>query len=275
MLDMDKTVLLITGCIKPNLNAFQLSLTDVNQRLRQYIACIKWSVDNTLFKNIVFVDNSGYPVDTMMIEYASEKGKNLEWLSFIGNEKMITACGKGYGEGEIIEYALRCSELLRKATYFCKLTGRLRVDNITRFTKLADINKIYFWTIGLNCKIKLSDGIETRFYGMSIKVYRDVFIDAYKDVDDKAGMWLEKVFYRRYCTSAVESQSLFWYPDFSGQSGSMGVDYKMSRQMLAGKTLAAAVGLYCPRKKDKRRRKMFLYGKKSEGTKECINRIDK
>ena len=248
MLDMDKTVLLITGCIKPNLNVFRLSITDVEQRFQQYIECIKWSVDNTLFKNIVFVDNSGYTVDASIIDYASQKGKKLEWLSFVGNEKMITVCGKGYGEGEIIEHALKCSELLGNATYFCKLTGRLRVDNINRFIKMADINKIYFWTIGLNRMNKYSDGVETRLYGLPIKTYRDVFIDAYKDFNDKMGMWLERTFYQKFCTSSVECQTLALYPDFSGKSGSMGIDYKMSRQMLAGKTFAAAIGLYCPRK---------------------------
>lgn len=247
MLDMDKTVLLITGCIKPNLNVFKISLTDTDQRLVQYIKSIKWSIEKTMFKNIVFVDNSGFPADTAMVEYASKRDKNFEWLSFIGNEKMITACGKGFGEGEMIEYAFRNSELMKKSMYFCKLTGRLRVDNINRFTKHADINRIYLWTVGLNAK-KHSDGIETRFYGMPIKVYNDVFIDAYRDVNDERGMWLERTFYRKYCASIVKCHAIPLYPDFSGQSGSMGIDYKMPRQMLAGKTFAAAVGLYCPRK---------------------------
>lgn len=248
MLDMNKTVLVVTGCIRPNPGTFQLSLKDTDKRYQQYMECISWSIEKTAFKKIVFIDNSGYPIDSTLIDYAKRKGKQLEWLSFIGNEKMIAVCGKGYGEGEIIEYALRQSKLLSEAVYFCKLTGRLKVDNVNWFVKLANINKIYFWTIGLNRKIKLSDGIETRFYGMPIKVYRDVFIDAYKDVNDKAGMWLERAFYRRYCASTMDSRTLFWYPDFSGQSGSMGIDYKMPRQRLIGKTLAAAVGLYCPRK---------------------------
>lgn len=76
MLDMSKTVLLITGCTKPNPNAFQLSLTNVSLRLQQYLDCIKWSIEFTKFVNIVFVDNSGYPIDSGLMEFASKRGKN-------------------------------------------------------------------------------------------------------------------------------------------------------------------------------------------------------
>lgn len=248
MLDMNKTVLLITGSIKPNLNVFELSITDVNLRFQQYIECIKWSIEQTRFKNITFVDNSGYPIDNKLIDFANRKGKKLEWLSFVGDENRIALCGKGYGEGEIIEYALKNSGLLKDATYFCKLTGRLKVDNINKFIKLADMNETYFWTIGLNKIKKVSSGIETRFYGMPIKVYKDVFVIAYKDVNDKNGMWLERVFYQRYKISSIKCKRMELYPDFLGQSGSMGIDYKKSKPVLMGKALASTLGLYCPRK---------------------------
>lgn len=155
MLDINKTVLLITGCIKPNPSTFQLSLTDVEQRLKQYIECIKWGIEKTAFVKIVFIDNSGFTVNPVLIDYAKQRGKQLEWLSFLGNEKMIELCGKGYGEGEIIEYGLKYSELLRGAAYFCKLTGRLKVENINRFTKLAKMDKSYFWTMGLIGEISI------------------------------------------------------------------------------------------------------------------------
>ena len=161
---------------------------------------------------------------------------------------MIALRGKGYGEGEIIEYAFRNSGLLKEATYFCKLTGRLKVDNINKFIKWADMEGTYFWTMGLNKIWTISSGIETRFYGISTKVYKDVFADAYKEVDDKNGMWLERVFYQRYKTKSVKCQRIALYPDFSGSSGSMGIDYKVSQQVLIGKTFASALGFYCPRK---------------------------
>lgn len=73
-------------------------------------------------------------------------------------------------------YALKNSVLLKEATYFCKLTDRLKVDNIDRFIKLADMNGTYFWTIGLNKIKKISSGVETRFYGIPIKAYKDVLL---------------------------------------------------------------------------------------------------
>lgn len=89
MLDMNKTVLLITGCIRSNPNTFQLSLTNVNLRLKQYLDCVKWNIESTKFVNTVFADNSGYPIDNGLIEFANKRAKRLEWLSFTGNEKMI------------------------------------------------------------------------------------------------------------------------------------------------------------------------------------------
>lgn len=102
--------------------------------------------------------------------------------------------------------------------------------------------------LGLNKIKKISSGVETRFYGIPIKAYKDVFVDAYKDVDDENGMWLERVFYQRYRTTNIKCRKMALYPDFLGQSGSMGIDYKLSRKVLVGKTLASALGLYCSRK---------------------------
>lgn len=143
---------------------------------------------------------------------------------------------------------MKNSVLLKEATYFCKLTGRLKVDNINQFIKLADMNETYFWTMGLNKIKSISSGVETRFYGIPTKGYKAVFVDAYKDVNAKNGMWLERAFYRRYEATNINCRRITLYPDFSGQSGSMGIDYKVSRRVLVGKTLTSALGFYCPRK---------------------------
>lgn len=89
--------------------------------------------------------------------------------------------------------------------------------------------------VGLNRKNKYSDDVKTRFYGMLKKIYQNVFINTYQNANDKAGMWLKKAFYRKYCTPAVRCQALALYPDFSGQSGLIEIKYKMFRQMLARK----------------------------------------
>lgn len=64
-----------------------------------------------------------------------------------------------------------------------------------------------------------------------------------KDIDDKNEMWLERAFYRKFNTANVKYQRVALYPDFSGQSGSTGIDYKVSRQVLIGKNSCIDTGI--------------------------------
>ena len=59
--------------------------------------------------------------------------KEFEWISFQGNTTKTQEKGKGYGEGEIIEYAINHSQLLAKSKMLMKLTGRFYVKNMTLF----------------------------------------------------------------------------------------------------------------------------------------------
>lgn len=61
-------------------------------------------------------------------------------------------------------------------------------------------------------------------------------------------MILLKEFTKKYNTVNVKCQRVALYPAFSGQSGTMGIDYKVSRPVLIGKTLASTLGFYCMRK---------------------------
>ena len=51
-------VLLLTGCVKPNVTNDVLTVTNVETRARQYVEAIRWYLENTPFR-IVFCENSG------------------------------------------------------------------------------------------------------------------------------------------------------------------------------------------------------------------------
>ena len=119
-------IILLTGCINPNGMSFT-TLTDISIRINQYLAAISFYLQNTDIP-IVFVENS----DNDLRRYANSftRNKRLEILSFNGNNNKER--GKGYGEAEIIEYALNNS-LIIKSTQKCniiKITGRLIIKNI-------------------------------------------------------------------------------------------------------------------------------------------------
>lgn len=244
MLDANKTVLLLTGCICPSQGVDRLAVADTDTRRQQYLDSLGWALHETPFTQIVFCDNSDTPAPAELLAHAEAAGKQLEWLHFAGDAARTAAQGKGYGEGEIIDYALAHSTLLAQADYFCKLTGRLTVGNIGRFFALADPAKAYFWANGIR-----SVAINTWFYGVPKALYQQYYRSAYQQVCDRENIWLEHCFYKAYCAAGVRGGVMPLYPDIRGQSGSMGTQYTLPRGKLAVKTAASALGLYLPKEK--------------------------
>ena len=124
-------IILLTGCINPNGMAFT-ALTDATIRLKQYVTAINYYLNNTNYP-IVFSENSGTSINSYFNSY--NNNKRLELLSFKGNNNKDR--GKGYGEAEIIDYALKKSLIIESHKNNCsiiKITGRLIVRNIMELT---------------------------------------------------------------------------------------------------------------------------------------------
>ena len=122
----EDVVLIITACIQPDPNQRYLALTDVAERLRQYIACIEFYLAHSPFYHIVFCDNSNYNIQEapILIQKARDAGKSLEMLRFMGNSDLVAKYStKGIGEDEIMDYVLTNSMLASRAKTFFKVTG--------------------------------------------------------------------------------------------------------------------------------------------------------
>ena len=119
-------IILLTGCINPKGMAFT-TLSDQEERKAQYINAIRYYLSNTSFK-IVFSENSGTDI-SHFFQDSIESGR-MEYLTFNGNQDKKR--GKGYGECEIIEYAIKKSKLIHssKEQRIAKITGRLIIKNI-------------------------------------------------------------------------------------------------------------------------------------------------
>ena len=124
-------ILLLTGCINPNGMAFT-ALSNLEERKSQYINAIRYYLSNTNFQ-IVFCENSGTNISPLF-QRGIDSGR-MEYLTFNGNQDKER--GKGYGECEIIEYALKQSKLISSShdRRIAKITGRLIVRNITSIIK--------------------------------------------------------------------------------------------------------------------------------------------
>lgn len=222
-------LLVITGTIAPASQEF-LKVSDTKERLAQYIDSIRFFVDSAAFEKIIFCDNSAYESDELMelIGYAADKKVSLELLAFSGNSDMVRLYGKGYGEGEIMKYIFENSDILKKedeADLFVKVTGRLKVDNILKISKSLKKKICY---INVPNKTR-RDIFDTRVYAMPISLYRQYFMEAYKEVRDGDGIFYENVFKKIISENNLSHRNFSSYPRIVGISGTKGIKYSYSQ----------------------------------------------
>ena len=119
-------ILLLTGCINPNGMSYT-ALSNTEERKAQYIEAINYYISYTRYP-IVFVENSGTDISLLFTD--AIKSNRMEYLFFSGNKNKER--GKGYGECEILQYALEHSVLINtsKSKRIAKITGRLIIRNI-------------------------------------------------------------------------------------------------------------------------------------------------
>ena len=166
----------------------------------------------------MFCDNSGYSLDEQYYrKIASEKRKEFEYLSFNGDYESTIKYGKGYGEGEIMNYVINNSQLLNNENSFSKITGRLIIKNINKLIK--NENKNYFMNQVKNYKV------DTRFYHVNKQFFMLNLIDSYKNVNDNNGYYLEHAYSASLKKTNNNYRSFYQKPFFYGESGSTGNKY--------------------------------------------------
>lgn len=105
--------------------------TDTRVRLHDYVAALRsWITSQSSVRDIVLVDNSGHALDALqeVVEQNRSCGKRVELISSRTTGYSATR-GRSFGELDIMATALARSELLREATGFAKVTGRVFIPN--------------------------------------------------------------------------------------------------------------------------------------------------
>lgn len=241
-INKEETVLLLTGAINIlHRNVPFTFATDLEQRLSQYLYSIEYSIDHYhSIDNIVFCENSNYAHDyASLIEKAKKNGKKLEILTFEGNYPIIQNKGKGYGEGEIIEYALKNSTLLKDCHSFYKLTGRLAIKNFDQIVDSTKVENAFIWRHKVIYQMK-TDYVETFFYKVNKEFYTTRLLHAYKEVDEINHLYIEHLFNERLKKLKIRS---FRYPlQIIGNSGSSGRPYIETRNFFLMEKICFAIG---------------------------------
>lgn len=216
-------LLIITSCINPPQQAY-LKLTDGNKRYAQTIESLKFYILSKMFRKIILCDGSDYVFDEEdVIGLAKSNNVELELLSFQQDFNMVKEKGKGYGEGQIMEYIVKHSMLFPSCSFFIKITGRLKVLNIIDLTLKLSSEKNYFNIY----QSRYIGCVDTRIYGMSTTLFKNNFLNAYRNVND-----FERRSYEFCFTDILKTNGIYYccfpvVPQIIGFSGTGNIPYKL------------------------------------------------
>lgn len=212
-------ILLLTGCINPDGMAYT-TLSNQEERREQYILAIHYYLSETNYP-IVFAENSNTDISNL---FKSEiTSGRIECLTFSGNQNKER--GKGYGECEIIQYALDNSRLINsvKDQRVVKITGRIIVKNISAIIRchqyLFSIRTVF---CSINSDLSFPD---SRIIMAPIAFYRE-FLKAKEEINDLKGYYFEHALRDTLKQGKTFPYSPFLFmPQIEGISGSTGEVY--------------------------------------------------
>jgi hypothetical protein len=139
----------------------------------------------------VICDGSGFDFSTILKQEFPHL--QIECLSFMNDADLVKKHGKGFGEGEIIRYALDHSNYLKESNWFAKCTAKLWVENFQ--------DCVLAWNDRLACKPFFSnvfsfrkmslDYVDTRFYLVKKAFYLQYLSTAHIELGGDRGISIE------------------------------------------------------------------------------------
>ncbi|TNF69117.1 MAG: hypothetical protein EP298_05215 [Gammaproteobacteria bacterium] len=241
-----KNTLLMTATINPSSDF--LTITDRDQRRKQYYESLFYWICHSNFDQIVFCENSAASINqSFWHELAELYHKKLEFLIYQQMNDSNNA-SKGYLECKLIDYALRNSDILQNKTQkFYKVTGRVRLKNVNHLLKIHQNDENVFIRSGISNR----DSFDTRFFKMSCHMYQSKIMQHINKINDKGGYYMEHLFYDVF-NNKLSGESKTKYnkvtfkelPIIIGFSGSTGLSYDLSIYKRIIKSILLRLGVY-------------------------------
>lgn len=215
-----KYVILLTGCVNPK-DMVYTAIKDPDIRMNQYIMALRYYLEKTTLP-IVFCENTmtRLSIDFSDIPLINER---FEFITFDGNN-FDKSLGKGYGECEIIDYAICHSKLIQSHSHIIKITGRITIINILSYVHLH--NKLPEGTIQALLPTT-NHFIDSRFIICPKQFMQLYFLPQKNKLNDSKNYYFENLLY-----DTIFSQIKYLYipfisfPNYRGYSGSAGYMYK-------------------------------------------------
>ena len=222
-----KSIILLTACVTPN-GMTKTALQDPNVRLNQYIKAIRFYLRNTKY-NICICENSN--TDLSLYFKDSTDINRLEFLVFKGN-KFDKSKGKGYGEAEIIQYAIEHSQIIDKNTRIIKITGRYIIRNIIKEIeyienlKLKENAEAFVFTDDIRYYF-----CNSYFFIAPVSFFSENFLKHKNKIDDSHGLSFENLLFEELIYYSNLNNRKFIIPPYPLEidaiSGSSGKKYSL------------------------------------------------
>lgn len=205
--------LLITTAIQPPENSYALRMIETEKRAGLSKASVYFWAGFGI-KKIVVADATGENVlNVDDLKLISAMGVEVEQISYCQDHNAVVEKGKGYGEGSLIDFSIKNSKILRDSDDFYKCTGKIFCRNFLDIDSTIQRNSIsnIFWRDPLN------EWMDTRFFHVSKSFCISFLIPAYQKIEDRKGLWAERVVYELVQRKLTERRSL--RPLITGFSG--------------------------------------------------------
>lgn len=202
------------------------SLNDANARIKYTLESIEKWLEISQDLPLVICDGSGFDFSNIVTEKFPKA--NIECLFFENDKELVGLYGKGYGEGEIVKYALLNSDKLKKADFFAKCTSKLWVQNFFECLKYWNgtfLCKGYFTNVFSFKKTQFAY-VDTRFYLVNKSFYLKKLVSAHLKVGGEGGLSLEHCFRDVILEEQYRKVLFNMHPDICGVGGGSGKYYK-------------------------------------------------
>lgn len=206
-----------------------VALSNTDERIRLTLASIEQWLKITQPLRMVICDGSNF--DFSIIVAKRFPKAEIECLHFDNNQNLVKLHGRGYGEGEIVRYALAHSKFIAKAECFAKCSSKLWVENFIECLSTWNgrlLCKGVFMDVFSFCKKTKFSYIDTRFYIASSKTYKKYFEDAHLQINKNLGRGLEECFLDVFLRNNLVNSLFVIPPVICGVGGGTGVYYKNS-----------------------------------------------
>jgi hypothetical protein len=217
------TILITTAILAPA-NTPALRMTDSNMRSITTKAAIYFWVGQG-HKSLVICDATGSSVlGAEELAAIRKLGVNIEQLAYQQDGVLLAQRGKGFAEGQLLEFAVENSQLLRQGEFFFKCTGKMFCRNFAAIAELIGRNNIanMFWKLFENSLVD-RNLVDARFFYTSVSDFKRLILPAYEQATES-----QILEYQLSVGLDSLSRGTSFRPQLSGFSGALGTQCQES-----------------------------------------------